>query len=233
MRILILSIMIVIANLSLAQSMADRFREQQSEIKTPPSSAPLTEILQLWETMRHECRWFHLAPKLPRDGSIGVFSLSDASIDTFGARAPEDWKFRSNETFPVLGLPFFCVYQNAAWGGAYVKNEWRGRKFTCDNDPSKLVESQWDKILAPYVHGKINDNSVFSVALSYNFGRSQIVKPSLTQFELNFEAKTCFFEQHKKIHECKLIEIDRSKLSQQFFKNIAYRINDAVKQCSQ
>lgn len=235
MRILIISIILLFSNNASAQSMAEKFKQQQTEVIKAPSSASLTEVLKLWETMQRECRWFHIGPKeIIKELRGSDFSASrfDLSLPS-NARNDEDWVFSPQASLPIRGLPLVCLYQSAVWGATNSKNDWRGQPFMCDNIPSKIIKNFSRNISTPYVHGKLDNRSNIKLMLNDSFWFEN--DPNFVKlFELNFNDRSCFYEINGRVKECKLIEVSGSKISSNFFHSITKGINDSVKsQCSE
>jgi hypothetical protein len=212
-----------------AQTLEEKFKQQRSQIIEAPRSEVLTDLSQIWRTLEKECNWYHIGPKKFTTYLSGTpFRLLDGKF--IKEKNGDGWEFDPRWSPPYSELPLICVYQNAVWGSIEA-NEWRGRKFTCDNDATKLVKGYF---YVPYVYTKLDDTKTANIKLpsAFNFRPSGL--QTVAQYEINFKNKTCFYQKNNsEVEECKLALIDTNKISPRFIGNIFEKISDEiVKQCS-
>jgi hypothetical protein len=227
MRILTFFVFLFV-NHAFAQTLEEKFKQQQSQINGAPRSEVLAEVLQLWRTLERECNWYHVGPKNFTESSLRTPFSFFMNTTYILNKDSNGWSFDPRTSLPESGLPFICIYQNAVWGSD-AANEWRGRKFICDNQPAKSVTRQ---IVVPYVYAKLDDKWTANMKLRSDFRIDSAGILKAAQYEINFKNNTCFYEYENKVDQCKLVPIDKSRISSRFMINIAYATSEAIRhQC--
>lgn len=232
MQFLTILIFLFVGN-TFAQTLEEKFNSQRIQTVEAPRSEVITEVLQLWQTLQSDCNWYHVGPKnFSKDLNSTPFRpIYNPSVAIF-KKDSDEWSFDSWTSLPIDGLPFICIYQNAVWGFDYAR-EWRGRKFICDNVPTKSVTRP---IAVPYVYAKLDDKWSANMKLRSHTDLEYMIEfmtPArilTAQYEINFANKTCFYEYENKVEQCKLVPVNIDRLSSQFFKNLSWRTLEKLKQ---